>query len=74
MSSIPQRHHYSDYAIPACISGLDLLTVLCTVVTVKRTVTVLTLGSVLVQFRCRKDEREPLLVRELLHLQDPETI
>ena len=68
VSSIPQRRQYSDYAIPACISDLDLLTVLHTLVTA-------TLGSALEQFCCREDEREPLLVRQvLLNLQDPETI
>ena len=61
ISSIPQRRHYSNYGIPACISDLDLLTVLHTLITVSRTVTVLALGSAVEQFCCRADEREPLL-------------
>jgi hypothetical protein len=60
---LPQRRHYSNYAIPTCISDLDLLTILRTLVTVKRTITVLALGSAFEQFCCRKDEREPLLVK-----------
>jgi len=66
VSSIPQRRYNSDYAIPACISDLDLLAALRTLFTVKRTIAALTLGSALEQFCCREDEREPLLVRKVL--------